>query len=75
MALVRGVENGFAMARAAKTGFVTAPTHMAASCSISSTFIARSRDGWLTNIPVGPGPTFYTRFGDWFGWLCVMRQC
>jgi hypothetical protein len=23
-------------------------------------------------IAAGPGATFYTRFGDWFGWLGVL---
>jgi apolipoprotein N-acyltransferase len=25
----------------------------------------------VQNVPVGPGPTFYTRHGDWFGWVDV----
>lgn len=70
MALVRGVENGFAIARSAKEGFVTAHDAYGRTLASSSTF-ATDPAMVVADLPVGPGPTFYTRFGDWFGWLCV----
>lgn len=70
MALVRGVENGFAMARSAKEGFVSAHDAYGRGLAMSSTFVADPAMV-IADVPTGPGPTMYTRFGDWFGWLCV----
>jgi apolipoprotein N-acyltransferase len=71
MAVVRGVEQGFTIARAAQQGNLTFSDAYGrilaetASSSASEVFLARG-------LPPGPGATFYTRFGDWFGWLCVV---
>ncbi len=70
MSWVRGVENGFATARAAKTGYVTAHCAYGNSFGSDSTF-ARDPAIIVANLPLGPGATFYTRFGDWFGWLSI----
>ena len=70
MALVRGVENGFAVARAAKTGFVTAHDAYGRTLASSSTF-AEDPAMVVADVPLGPGSTLYSEFGDWFGWLCV----
>jgi apolipoprotein N-acyltransferase len=70
MALVRGVENGFAMARSAKEGYVTAYDAYGRTLAMSSTFVVDPAMV-VADIPTGPGPTIYTRFGDWFGWLSV----
>lgn len=58
------------MARAAKTGFVTAHDAYGATLASSSTFDADPAMV-VANVPIGPGPTLYTRYGDWFGWLCI----
>jgi apolipoprotein N-acyltransferase len=70
MSFVRGVENGFAMARSAKTGFVTAHDAYGRLLASSSTFAADPAM-IVSDIAVGPGETLYSHFGDWFGWLCV----
>lgn len=70
MALVRGVENGFALARSAKTGFVTAHDAFGRTLASNSTF-AEDPAMAVADVPLGPGATIYSRFGDWFGWLCV----
>lgn len=70
MAVVRGVENGFAMARSAKTGYVTAHDAYGRTLASSSTFAADPAMV-VADVPLGPGPTLYTEWGDWFGWLCV----
>jgi apolipoprotein N-acyltransferase len=69
MAVVRGVEFGFSLARAARGGILSA------SCSRGKEIAARSpihtEDTTLTaDIPVGTGSTLYSRTGDWFGHLC-----
>jgi len=69
MAVVRGVEFGFSLARAARGGILSA------SCSRGKEIAARSpihnEDTTLTaDIPLGTGSTLYSRTGDWFGHLC-----
>jgi apolipoprotein N-acyltransferase len=70
MAVMRGVENGFAVLRSAFDGLETisdargrilarAPTTRAGMVAITA------------DVPLGPGPTLYTRIGDVFPWLCA----
>jgi apolipoprotein N-acyltransferase len=70
MAIMRGVENGFALLRSAFNGvetisdargriLATAPTMRAGMVVIAA------------DVPLGPGPTLYTRIGDVFAWLCA----
>jgi apolipoprotein N-acyltransferase len=73
MSWVRGVENGFATARSAKTGYVTAHCAYGKSFGSDSTF-AHDPAIIVANLPLGPGATLYTRFGDWFGWLSIVAS-
>jgi apolipoprotein N-acyltransferase len=68
MAILRGVESGFSVARAAKMGVLTIsddrgrvlaqqPTHAGAFATL------------LALVPVHHDDTLYDRWGDWFGWL------
>jgi apolipoprotein N-acyltransferase len=70
IAVMRGVENGFAVLRSAFDGLETisdaqgrilarAPTERAGMVAVSA------------DVPLGPGPTLYTRIGDVFPWLCA----
>ena len=70
MAILRGVENGFALLRSAFDGMETisdargrilarAPTTRGGMAAIAA------------DVPLGPGPTLYTRIGDVFSWLCA----
>jgi apolipoprotein N-acyltransferase len=69
MAVVRGVENGFTIARAAQEGLVTFSDGFGRILGEQSS----AADPLLVqNIPPGPGATFYTRYGDWFGWANVL---
>jgi apolipoprotein N-acyltransferase len=71
MAVLRGVEEGFTIARAAQEGNLTFSD--AYGRVLAETSSSQMPDAALVaDIPAGPGPTVYTRFGDWFGWLCVM---
>jgi apolipoprotein N-acyltransferase len=71
MAVVRGVEEGFTIARTAQEGDLTFSD--AYGRILAETSSSRMPDAALVaDIPAGPGPTLYTRFGDWFGWLCVI---
>ncbi|HEY3638597.1 MAG TPA: nitrilase-related carbon-nitrogen hydrolase, partial [Rhizomicrobium sp.] len=70
MAIMRGVENGFALVRAANEGLVTAS-------DAQGWLIAAKMDtpAGLTvivaDLPLGSGPTLYTRIGDAFAWFCI----
>ncbi len=68
MALARGIENGFAMVRAAEQGLLTVTDgygRMIASKTSGSEALL------VADVAPGPGATFYTRTGDWCGWLAV----
>ncbi len=73
MAVMRGVEDGFALARAANNGLVTASDaegRLIASKVDTPTGLTMI----VTALPYGPGPTLYTRIGDVFAWLCVIAS-
>jgi apolipoprotein N-acyltransferase len=69
MAIMRGVENGFAIVRAADEGLLTAS-------DAEGRLIAQKRatlSGMtvlIAALPLGPGQTLYTRLGDTFAW-CI----
>jgi apolipoprotein N-acyltransferase len=70
MAVMRGVENGFAVVRSAFRGVETASDAqgrlLARASTVQPGMVRLSAD-----VPLGPGPTFYTRIGDVFAWVCV----
>ncbi len=70
MAMLRGVENGFALARSARDGLLTLSDNrgriLAETAGDAGRFV--SVTGQLS---VGPEQTFYTRSGDWFAWICL----
>jgi apolipoprotein N-acyltransferase len=69
-AILRGVENGFAMVRSAFSGVETvtdAQGRVLASARTDHFGMIVTR----ATVPLGPGPTLYTRIGDVFAWLCV----
>lgn len=70
MAVLRGVEGGYAIARSAANGLATV------SDAQGRIVVERSSSEaaevlLIAVVPVGPGGTFYTRNGDWFAWLCL----
>lgn len=70
MATLRGVESGYAMARTATAGLLTV------SDSYGRVLAERASDEsdevlLSAIVRPGPGGTFYSRNGDWFGWLCL----
>ncbi|HWH59540.1 MAG TPA: nitrilase-related carbon-nitrogen hydrolase [Terriglobales bacterium] len=70
MAIMRGVEDGFALVRAASSGIVTVS-------DAQGRIIASKMDSpagppmVVSDVPLGPGPTLYTKIGDLFDWTCV----
>ncbi|MFG2576899.1 nitrilase-related carbon-nitrogen hydrolase [Streptomyces sp. NPDC048481] len=70
MAVARGVENGLGVARASRAGRLTVSDPYGRVIAERVT----GDDGFTTvtaGLPAPAGPTVYTRFGDWFAWLCL----
>ncbi len=74
MAILRGVESGFSIARVAKQGLLTLTDdrgRVLAERNSAAQFLNTS-DPFTTltgSIPVRNQPTIYARTGDWFAWL------
>jgi apolipoprotein N-acyltransferase len=70
MAVLRAVEDGFALARSARNGLLTLSDNrgriIAEAATVPGRFVSISG-----KINVAREETFYTRTGDWFVWLCV----
>jgi apolipoprotein N-acyltransferase len=70
MAVLRGVENGFALARSARNGLLTLSDDrgriLAETATVSDRFVSISG-----KINTASTKTFYALTGDWFAWLCV----
>jgi apolipoprotein N-acyltransferase len=70
MAILRAVENGFALARSARNGLLTLSDNrghiLAEATTVPGRFASISG-----KIDVAHEKTFYTRTGDWFAWLCI----
>jgi apolipoprotein N-acyltransferase len=70
MAILRGVENGFALARSARNGLLTLSDNrgriLAETETVPDRFVSITG-----KVNVSREETFYARTGDWFAWLCV----
>jgi apolipoprotein N-acyltransferase len=70
MAVLRAVENGFALARSARNGLLTLSDNrgriLAEAATVPGRFVLITG-----KVNVSREETFYTRAGDWFAWLCV----
>jgi apolipoprotein N-acyltransferase len=71
MSALRGVESGFAMVRASRQGLLTITDAYGriVAQTASATLPGATLLGQVPG--PGPGPTFYTRTGELFGWLCT----
>jgi apolipoprotein N-acyltransferase len=70
--VVRGIENGYAVVRSSREGFLTVSdaygrilAERASSAMPGSSLVVRA-------VVANPLPTLYTRIGNFFGWLCVV---
>jgi apolipoprotein N-acyltransferase len=71
MAVVRGVESGFSLARAARGGILSANDSRGRLIAMRAP--VHGGDTMQTaDLPIGTGRTFYSRTNDWFGRLCVV---
>ncbi len=71
ISVMRGVEDGFAIVRAAHDGLVFAS-------DAQGRLVAVKKDAptgltmIVADLALGPGPTLYTRIGNAFPWICVI---
>jgi apolipoprotein N-acyltransferase len=70
MAVVRGVENGFALARTAARGRLTVTDERGRVVGDTASD-AGARVLAVYDAPLGTGGAPYARWGDWFAWACL----
>jgi apolipoprotein N-acyltransferase len=68
MAILRGVESGFSIARSAKLGLLTATDDRGRILAERNTVGAPFATA-IVAMPVQHDATIYSRFGNWFAWL------
>jgi apolipoprotein N-acyltransferase len=71
MAVLRGVESGFSIARSAKLGLLTATDDRGRILADRNTLSVPFATV-IATIPVRHDATIYSRFGDWFAWLDIV---
>jgi apolipoprotein N-acyltransferase len=72
MAILRGVESGFAVVRSARQGLLTVSDRYGRIVDVTASGAAPVAT-LAGPAPLGSGgPTVYARLGDGFGWLCVI---
>jgi apolipoprotein N-acyltransferase len=71
MAVLRGVESGFSIARSAKLGLLTATDDRGRILADRNT-LAVPFATVIATVPVRHDATIYSRFGDWFAWLDIV---
>lgn len=69
MAVMRGIENGFAVARSARGGRMTVSD--AYGRVLAERTSAAHVATLVADVPVAPLRTWYARFGDWFAWFAI----
>jgi apolipoprotein N-acyltransferase len=70
MAVLRGVESGFAIARSAKQGLMTISDNRGRILAQGHSAESSPATLWAT-VTVSQERTLYSRWGDWFAWLNV----
>jgi apolipoprotein N-acyltransferase len=70
IAVVRGVENGFALARTAARGRLTVTDDRGRFIGDTASD-AGARVLAVYDAPLGSGSSPYAQWGDWFAWACV----
>lgn len=71
MAIMRGVEYGYSIARSAKVGYLTVSDDRGRVLAQAGTTPSSPFTTLLATVPVRHDSTIYLQFGDWFAWLNV----
>lgn len=69
MALMRGVENGYSIVRAAKGGYLTVSDDRGRVLAEVTNTPSETFTTLLATVPVRHDATLYQSWGDWFAWL------
>ena len=69
MALMRGVENGYSIVRAAKDGYLTVSDDRGRVLAEATNTPSETFTTLLASVPVRHDTTLYQSWGDWFAWL------
>jgi apolipoprotein N-acyltransferase len=72
MAVLRGVEGGFSIARSANLGILTVTDDRGRVLAEQDTIAGPPFSVAIAEVPVRHDATLYSRFGDWFAWLCTV---
>ncbi len=72
MAVLRGVEGGFAVARVARDGLLTLSDDRGRVLAQASSIGRAATATLLGDVPLRETRTPYRRWGDAFGWLCLV---
>ncbi len=71
VAIIQGIENGYAVVRAAQWGLLSVTDYRGKIIAIQTTKGA-SPSLLTAEVTPGPGRTFYSKAGDWFAWLSIL---
>ena len=71
MSVMRGVENGFALVRPAHDGLLIASDAQGRLIGLKKG-APTGLTMLVADLPLGPGPTLYTRIGNLFAWVCLI---
>ena len=71
MAILRGVESGFALARAARDGRLTLSDDRGRVLAEANSAYIDDAASVVGTLPVRDTQTLYARWGDWFAWIVV----
>jgi apolipoprotein N-acyltransferase len=72
MAVLRGVEGGFSIARSVDLGILTATDDRGRVLAEKNTLMGPPLVTLVADVPVRHDATIYSRFGNWFAWLCIV---
>ncbi len=71
VAMMRGIENGFAVARASGQGLLSLTNQYGEIIELKKDY-EKMENILINKVNLQPMQTFYNRFGPWFGWLSVI---
>jgi apolipoprotein N-acyltransferase len=70
--MMRAVENGYAMARPSRLGYLLLADPHGRVLAQTLADTSASVESVTADLPLRTGTTLYTRWGDWFGYLCLL---
>lgn len=68
LAILRSVENGYTLVRSTKQGISTVSNEYGIIQEYQNTY--ENDVSFVVNVPEGSSNTFYTKYGDWFIYIC-----